>query len=197
MQNAGIMKCSKCGAVFKPQLRQRKRGRGFCSRKCIDRSGQKKKDPNSRFWHRVDKSGDCWEWMGLKDKDGYGIFHLSLPQNGKREKRAHRASLILSGIPIPAGLCALHKCDNRACVRPDHLYVGTPAQNNSDCIQRGRAKWNYGEECGHSKLTAEDVREIRRRVSDGEVQRRVAEDFKVGYKAINKIVKNQRWTHVK
>jgi hypothetical protein len=82
------------------------------------------KTPEERFWAKVDKSGECWEWIGYRDKDGYGrapIACISTP--------AHRASWTFLNGPIPEGKQIDHLCRNRACVKPDHLRIVTPKEN--------------------------------------------------------------------
>jgi len=133
--------------------------------------------------------------MGTLDKDGYGV--LCRNQKGySREQRAPRISWIIHFEEIPYGLQVLHRCDNRACVNPEHLWIGTGADNMRDKTEKGRNNMPKGEDVYASKLSVADVIEIRKRHASGEVQRRIAEDFNVGFKAINKIVLRQRWTHV-
>lgn len=90
-----------------------------------------------RFWSQVDKSGECWVWTGTRTRDGYGKIgyrvdgrYLSL--------RAHRVSWALHRGPVPKGRSVLHHCDNPACVRPEHLYLGSQADNMRDLRVRGR-----------------------------------------------------------
>jgi hypothetical protein len=90
-----------------------------------------------RFWAKVDKSGDCWEWTGTRTRQGYGGFRV-----GDRTVKAHRFawSVIASRGAIPAGLVVMHLCDNPPCVRPEHLRLGTVADNNRDReAKRGRS----------------------------------------------------------
>lgn len=90
-------------------------------------------DTAERFWAKVDKSNGCWLWRAARNRGGYGIF-----ENGRRTLYAHRYALELNGTPVPDGLFALHRCDNPPCVRPDHLFVGSLADNVADMVQKGR-----------------------------------------------------------
>jgi hypothetical protein len=115
-----------------------------------------------RFWRHVAKGPGCWEWLGCRGTTGYGMFgwgsRRPIPTIG-----AHRASYRLNVGPIPAGLCVLHHCDNRGCVRPDHLFLGTKRDNAMDMYQKGRwsCKSRVGEANSHAKLSTGDVVEIR------------------------------------
>lgn len=93
------------------------------------------------FWERVDRSKDCWEWRGYRNWAGYGIIH---PTPGVK-LRTHRIAYELTHGPIPIGLYVLHRCDNPSCVRPEHLFLGTLADNNRDMAAKGRAiGWQAG-----------------------------------------------------
>ncbi len=123
----------------------------------MSKFGPRPKPLHERFWAKVSKSeglgrGDCWEWIGARDLKGYG----RLGYTANRTALAHRVSWeILHG---PAALPVLHKCDNPSCVRPEHLFLGTIADNNADMKEKGRM---------HCKLTPSQVAEIRERCASG------------------------------
>ncbi len=87
-----------------------------------------------RFWLRVDRSGDCWEWTGARQGRGYGKVGVGKAKSAL----AHRVSYELSNGPIPDGMIVCHRCDNPPCVRPDHLFLGDDLANALDRESKGR-----------------------------------------------------------
>ena len=150
-----------------------------------------------RFWDKVDvrQPNDCWTWKAATNgRPGYGAIGVN--GRGGGIELAHRMSWKLTNGDIPEGLYVLHSCDNRLCVNPNHLFIGTQADNLKDMRNKGRGhhasargERNYGH-----KLTAKDVSLIRREYKPFVVTNRMlAEKFGVTKGQINKIVKYRSW----
>lgn len=143
-----------------------------------------------RFWDKVDKSDDCWEWLAYKDKDGYGRFRVDGQWVG-----AHRFVFEMKCGRIPAGMCVCHSCDNPSCVNPEHLWLGTHEDNLRDMAEKGRARCpgHKGESNGRAKLTEEDVRGIRQLKEPVPL---IAKCFGVSEGQIYRIRSGQHWAHI-
>ena len=144
-----------------------------------------------RFNSKIDKSAPngCWEWTAAKSRNGYG----NLIFNG-RACGAHRASWEIHNGPIPKGnhrgtMCILHKCDNKLCVNPKHLFIGTQKDNMRDLRVKGR---------GTRKLTEHQVLSIRKMyASEKYTQGQLADRFMVDRTTIGYVVrKNGGWRHI-
>lgn len=160
--------------------------------------------PIHRFWNRLDKNGpihpvcgQCWQWSGGTSHNGYGQFMV-----GGKGLRAHRFAYTLLIGPIPEGLDILHRCDNRMCVNPKHLFVGTALDNQRDKVVKERQA--RGEGNAAHKLTENEILEIRRRYKlrsnryhdpiNG--QGALAREFKTTQANISIIVQRKGWKHL-
>lgn len=151
----------------------------------------KSRPPTERFWEKVDKTGDCWEWTAHKNKQGYGTFHT---EGGYL---AHRFSWFLHNGKIPEDLYVCHHCDNPGCVNPDHLFLGTYKDNMQDAVNKGRMADQRGEANGHSKLTKKQVLAIREEYKTGNItQKELAIKYNVSQVTIWMIVTRRTWRHI-
>lgn len=145
-----------------------------------------------RFWVKVDQSGGCWLWTARRNAGGYGTFQV-----GPKSVLAHRFSWEMHNGPIEAGMCVCHRCDTRACVRPDHLFLGTYADNVRDMFGKGRGRKARGEGSGRSKVTEADVAEIFRMRAAGLTQKRIAEAVGISQTQVSKICLGVSWRHLR
>lgn len=174
----------------------------------------KKYSPEERlaaFWSKVNKDGPlqphmespCWVWAAAQQK-GYGVV-----KHASRVQGAHRVAWMLMCGPIPSQLFVCHRCDTPTCVRPDHLFLGTNADNVADRNAKGRGACGdasgarlhpeclaRGERVGRAKLTASGVVEIRSRYAAGETRAALSREFGVCPPAVNNIVCRKSWRHV-
>ena len=117
------------------------------------------------FWNftAIGEENECWNWQRCTDSDGYG--RVACRENGKRINfKTHIVSWVLATGIDPNGMCVLHTCDNRRCVNPSHLWLGTSSDNHKDCELKKRHP--HGESNGRAVLTEQDVialRELRKK----------------------------------
>ena len=146
----------------------------------------------SRFWGKIIKLDDldmCWNWIGKPSGDGYGQIRIQ-----RKNIRSHRLSYELTYGSISDGLWVLHKCDNRLCCNPSHLFLGTNKDNVDDRERKGRGGNHKGERHGNHKLTHEQVLLIRQRYAEGGIShRQLASQWGVCRSQIHVIVTGKQW----
>lgn len=135
--------------------------------------------------------GSCWIWQGNRPDGRYGHFSIT----GKSVK-AHRWLYEAVIGFIPDGLVLRHRCDNPACVNPQHLELGTFADNTRDMLDRGRGADRKGERHPLARLNADSVRKIRAEAANGTRHAALAERFGVARQQITKIVGRASWGHI-
>lgn len=153
----------------------------------------------ARFWAKIEKTQTCWIWKAGKTPAGYGRFKIKGTLYSP-----HRLVYEWFIGPIPEGFDVCHHCDNPSCVNPAHLFVGTRSDNMHDAFDKGRLisfaknrKPMRGEESPCSKLTANDVRAIRKQYKSGSItQRDLGKRYKVHRRTIGKIINRQLWGHL-
>ncbi len=149
---------------------------------------------NKNFWPKVDKTETCWHWTGSKTKLGYGQFGFR--QGAKVHVfYAHRVAYSLSVGEIPEGLLVLHHCDNPSCCNPDHLFVGTDADNMRD--RDSKRRQNKGETVVFAKLKEADVMEIRQLYARGGLTRKeIGDRFGIKPNNVSLITTRKIWKHL-
>jgi len=147
----------------------------------------------------------CIEAVGFKKNDGYVFI-----RKNKKQYYAHRLSWIENFGEIPKGICVCHKCDNRSCIKPSHLFLGSYKENMRDAKTKGRMasgkrngaythpeKLRIGTNNGNSKLTPDKVKEIRTLHQEGNSLRGLGRIFKIDQGTVAQIVYRKTWKHVK
>lgn len=145
------------------------------------------------FWSKVDIRGDddCWPWIASTYRGGYGQFSSGHSYSQLKTSKAHRVSWTLRNGTIPDGLHVLHKCDNRICVNPNHLFLGTSADNTADMVAKGRQA--QGSRNGCTKLTETQVLAIR---SDTRSSWTISSEYGVTHTQVSKIKSRRQWAHL-
>lgn len=157
------------------------------------KGGRTMEQAKAWFFSHLDKQPTgCWHWTGSMEKRwGYGRLRI-----GTRSHKAHRFSYLLHFGQIPNGLLVCHHCDNRRCVNPEHLFLGTHKDNLDDMARKGRKAVKRGEASHYAKLNSRQVSEIRALRSQGNTLAQIAKDFGVCFQTVSHIVNRKTWAHI-
>jgi hypothetical protein len=131
-------------------------------------------------------SNGCWQWIGATKGNGYG--HMTIDS---KNVPAHRASYILFVGPVPSKMDVCHTCDNRSCVNPEHLFLGSRRQNMEDMAEKGR-----GSGGAKKHLTEAQVQEIRARLASGHSARKIALSMGLSPMTVSNIRSGKTWREV-
>ena len=191
--------CAKCGVPLDrkdPNYRRKK----YCNPICMGLAYRHSPEQaEASFWSRVDKNGPngCWVYTGHRNKDNYGAINIR--QEGRVHRLAHRYTWALKHGEVPKGYHVLHRCDNPPCCNPDHLWLGTDADNCQDMYQKGR-DGSRGERNSHAVLNAEKVLTIRAEYRRDNHSKSNAKELAARYgvtaEAILHIVARRCWKHL-
>jgi hypothetical protein len=141
---------------------------------------------------KIDPTTGCWEWTGRPCGGGYCQVMI-----GRQRHRVHRlAAAVWLGFDIDSPLLVCHDCDNRTCFNPDHLFIGTHADNHKDMCDKGRQGSAQHAPERFGKLTPEDVRQIRHALASGESLRSVGRRFGVSHEAVRMIRDGRTWNNL-
>lgn len=143
---------------------------------------------HERFWEKVDTSGDCWLWTASREGSGYGVIG-----DKRKNLKAHRVSWTFTFGEIPEKMEVCHTCDTPACVKPDHLFLGSHLDNMRDMYAKGRRQAAAGERHGRSTLTWPVVREIRTRAASGEPILRIAKRLGIPRRTVGNVAFRRTW----
>lgn len=208
----GKSNCEVCQKEFKwRRMNSIKKLPSFCSKKCMSTQVHTWNHKNRFIWSKssekekldhlvsvyeknVIKNEGCWDWKNVPHHSGYALLNF-----GENHKNllAHRASWIIHFGEINDSQKVLHRCDNKKCTNPEHLFLGTLKDNTQDMLKKGRGNRAHGENHCHAKLNEEQVKKIKELLYLGVTVTRLSKDFNISSGAIQGIKNGITWKHVK
>ncbi len=182
--------CEKCGVEF--SVANWNASRRFCSPRCYHSIPRHRTTPPEDFFGLTipEPNSGCWLWLGPAQNMGYGVVNYQ-----RKAHLAHRIAYEITNGPIPEGMEICHRCDVPLCVNPDHLFMGSHAENMGDCRKKGRIRIPgfQGSAHGNAKLSESDVRAIR---ADGRSLNFLAAKYKISKTTVSEIKSRKSWTHI-
>lgn len=143
--------------------------------------------PRARFWSKVEETDGCWLWRGARQSRG-GVQRYGTVSVGGATVLAHRLAWRFEHGPVPEGAHLLHSCNEPACVRVEHLRIGTHADNMLDKVRANRQR---------AKLTPDRARLIRELYATGLwTHRELGQEFGVSHRAVGHVLRGQSWGHI-
>ena len=201
MNKSILKKCLYCKTKFKAYSCEIERGNAkFCSKSCsmkkkiLDNPYHLHDSPEQRFLKNIKistKENGCWIWTGSIGSRGYGKISIN-----NKTLLVHRYSYEYYKGKIPKDKIIMHICDQRECVNPKHLRAGTSQDNCLDMHEKGRSNTPRGSKHCFSKLNETDIKIIKKRLENGEMQKNIAKDYNVSQSNISHINRKLNWKHI-
>lgn len=184
----------------------------YCKKEYIKKSFSKKCSVKCRLISNIKINDKCWEWQGNLGKNGYGKI-----RNNLEHWSTHRLSYFIFKGEIPDDILVCHTCDNKKCINPDHLYLGTHKDNAQDALKKGLLKSTSGSKWSEStrekmksrpgpdkkgdkhhlrKLTSKNIYEIRTMLDEGIKQAEIAKIYDVNPSCISNVKRKKSWCHI-
>lgn len=176
--------CSHC--KLKPVTRKRAE---YCSKACSNAARGRSLAERFLDYYKPGAADACWPWAGTVDANGYGV----IADDNRRQLRAHRIAYERVNGAVSESRYVCHSCDNPSCVNPNHLWLGSAADNNED--KRAKLRHSHGASHGMAKISENDVRDIRGLYPQMS-QQAIADRYGLHQTTVSDIIRGKIWTHI-